>query len=113
MAERGDVLQFRAKIGFGAGKQGERAVVLQATELNAALPTTVVVPLDAVADPYIDRDLLVLVSADEAGARHDQIAIPTHLAFVRTDRFETGRVGRLKAHTLAELEDKLRLVLDL
>jgi hypothetical protein len=51
-------------------------VIVQATELGAALPTTLVVPLDVVADPYIDRELLVHVPADEAGSRKDHIAIP-------------------------------------
>jgi mRNA-degrading endonuclease toxin of MazEF toxin-antitoxin module len=113
MAERGDVMQFRTRIGFGTGKQGERAVVVQATELNSALPTTLVVPLDVLADPYVDRELLVLVPADEIGAAKDHVAIPTHIRIVRSDAFEPGRVGRLRSRTLAELDDRLRLVLDL
>ena len=106
-------MRFRSRIGFGAESGGERAVIVQATELGAALPTTIVVPLDVVEDPYIDRELLVYVPADEAGSRKDHIAIPTHLRFVRGDRFEPGRVGRLRPRTLAELDEKLRLLLDL
>lgn len=88
-------------------------LIVQATELGAALPTTLVVPLDVVADPYVDRELLVYVPADEAGTAKDHVAIPTHLRFVRSDRFEPGRVGRLRARTLAELDEKLGLLLDL
>jgi mRNA-degrading endonuclease toxin of MazEF toxin-antitoxin module len=113
MSERGDVLQLRSQLGFGSGKGGERVVVVQATELNSALPTTLVVPLDLIADAYVDRDLLVSVTAAEAGSRKDCVAIPTHVRFVPTDRFEPGRVGRLRSDTLAELEEKLRLILDL
>ena len=113
MSERGDVLQFRARIGFGAKGESERAVVVQATHLNAALPTVLVVPLDVVADPYLARDLLVPVSAREAGASKNHVAIPTHARFVRSDAFAAGRVGRLSAATLAKLDERLRLVLDL
>jgi mRNA-degrading endonuclease toxin of MazEF toxin-antitoxin module len=113
MTERGDVLQLRSRVGFGAGKEGERVVVVQATELNSALPTTLVVPLDQLADPYVGRELLVQVPATEAGTRKDCVAIPTHVRFVPTDRFEPGRVGRLGGTTLSELDEKLRLILDL
>jgi mRNA-degrading endonuclease toxin of MazEF toxin-antitoxin module len=113
MTDRGDVVQFRSRIGFGAKTEAERAVIVQATELGAALPTTLVVPLDVIADPYVALELLVRVPAAEAGTRNDQVAIPTHLRFVRSDRFAPGRVGRLRPRTLAELDEKLRLLLDL
>jgi mRNA-degrading endonuclease toxin of MazEF toxin-antitoxin module len=113
MAERGDVLELRARVGFGAKNQGERVVVVQATELNSALPTTVVLPLDVLAAPYVGQDLLLHVPAAEAGTRRDQVALVTHLRFVPTDRFEPGRVGRLSQATLEALDEKLRLVLDL
>jgi mRNA-degrading endonuclease toxin of MazEF toxin-antitoxin module len=113
MAERGDVLEFRKRVGFSSDNSLERVVVVQATELNAALPTLIVVPLDIIADPYVDVQLLVRVSAKEAGTRKDAVAIPTHLRFVPSDRFAAGRVGRLRPSTLAQLDDRLRLVLDL
>lgn len=113
MTERGDVLQLRTRLGFGAGREGERVVVVQVAELNSALPTTLVVPLDLFADPYLDSDLLVRVPAPEAGTPKECVAIPTHLRFLPTDRFEAGRVGRLRAKTLADLDEKLRLILDL
>jgi hypothetical protein len=92
---------------FGLGRtQNERQV-------GAALPTMLVVPLDVVSDPYVDHDLLAGVPAVESGTKKDCVAIPTHLRFVRGDSFEPGRVGRLRARTLAELDEKLRLVLDL
>lgn len=113
MAERGDVMQLRQRLGFGSGKQGEHVVIVQATELNSALPTTLVVPLDVLSDPYVGQDLLVAVTAEEAGGVKDYVAIPTHVRFLPGDRFEPGRVGRLRGATLAELDAKLRLVLDL
>jgi len=113
MAERGDVLELRSRLGFGAKDVSERVVVVQATELNSALPTTLFVPLDVLADPYLDRELLVRVPAAEAGTRKDQVAIVTHLRFAPTDRFGPGRVGKLRADTLAELDEKLRLILEL
>jgi mRNA-degrading endonuclease toxin of MazEF toxin-antitoxin module len=113
MTERGDVLELQSRLGFGAQGERERVVIVQATELNSALPTTLVVPLDLLADPYVDQDLLVHIPAAEAGARKDCVAIPTHLRFLSADRFQPGRVGRLSRVTLAELDEKLRLILDL
>jgi mRNA-degrading endonuclease toxin of MazEF toxin-antitoxin module len=113
MADRGDVLQFASRIGFGASAGGERAVVIQASPLNSVLPTLLAVPLDVAADPYLGADLLVRVPAAEAGAKRDHVAIPTHIRFLRRDQFEPGRVGRLRPKTLADLDDKLRLILDL
>jgi mRNA-degrading endonuclease toxin of MazEF toxin-antitoxin module len=113
MAERGDVLELRTRLGFGSAGAAERVVVVQATPLNSALPTTLVVPLDLLADPYLDLDLLARIPAAEAGTRKDQVAIASHVRFVPTDRFEPGRVGKLSDQTLAELDEKLRLILDL
>ena len=113
MAERGDVLELRARLGFGKGNQRERVVVVQATALNSALPTTIIAPLDVLADPYLDQALLLRVPGAEAGATKDQVAILTHLKVAATDRFEPGRVGKLSDVTLAALDEKLRLILDL
>lgn len=113
MAERGDVLQLRTRLGFGAAGPAERVVVVQATALNSALPTTLVVPLDLLADPYLEMDLLARIPAAEAGTRQDQVAIANYIRFVPTDRFEPGRVGKLRDETLSELDEKLRLILDL
>ncbi len=113
MAERGDVLELRTRLGFGPKNENERVVVVQATQLNSALPTTLFVPLDVLAAPYLKSELLVTVPAAEAGTRKDQVAIVTHVRFAPTDRFEPGRVGKLTSHTLEELDEKLRLVLDL
>src|SRR5262245_57574146 len=113
MAERGDVLELSKRVGFGVAGVAERVVVVQATELNSALPTMLVVPLDLLADPYVSSELLLHVPAAEAGTRKDQVAITSHIRFAPTDRFEPGRVGKLSAETLAELDEKLRLILDL
>ena len=113
MAERGDVLELRARLGFGKGNKRERVVVVQATALNSALPTTIIAPLDVLADPYLDQALLLRVPGGEAGSDKDQVAILTHLKVAATDRFEPGRVGKLSNVTLAALDEKLRLILDL
>src|SRR5687768_12206197 len=112
MAERGDVLRVKRRLGFGSERSGERVVVIQANPLNSTLPTTLVIPLDTdrhAAPP----SLAVRVTAFEAGAEEDHIAIPTQLQVTLLDRLASGRVGRLQARTLAQLDEKLRLVLDL
>jgi mRNA-degrading endonuclease toxin of MazEF toxin-antitoxin module len=112
MADRGDVLRLKRKLGFGKERAGERVVVVQATPLNAALPTTVVVPLDA--NPKsAPAQLTVKVSAHEAGADQDFFAILSHVQVTLLDRLAPGRVGRLRPSTLLRVEEKLRLVLDL
>jgi mRNA-degrading endonuclease toxin of MazEF toxin-antitoxin module len=112
MAERGDVLRLKRRLGFGGDRSGERVVVVQATPLNAAFPTTIVVPLDATerAGP---PSLLVRVSAEEAGSQEDMVAVPTQLQVTLVDRLAPGRIGRLKPRSLAQLDEKIRLVLDL
>jgi mRNA-degrading endonuclease toxin of MazEF toxin-antitoxin module len=112
MAERGDVLRVKRRLGFGNGRTGERVVVIQATHLNAALPTTIVVPLDAHSDAG-PASLGVRVSAREAGADEDHVAVAAHVQVTLLDRFTPGRVGRLGPRTLAQLDQKIRLVLDL
>ena len=112
MAERGDVLRVKRRLGFGSERSGERVAIVQASPLNAALPTTIIVPLDT------DRNaappsLAVEVSAREAGATEDHIAITTQLQVTLLDRLAPGRVGRLEPRTLARIDEKLRLVLDL
>jgi len=112
MAERGDVLRVKRRLGFGADRSGERVVVIQADPLNSSLPTTLVIPLDT--DPNAaPASLAVRISAAEAGAEEDHLAIPTQLQVTLLDRLASGRVGRLRASTLARLDEKLRLVLEL
>lgn len=112
MAERGDVLALKRRLGFGSDGAGERVVVVQATPLCAALPTLVVVPL-AADRVFKQSSLSVRVPAAECGATGEHYALPSELRAVIADRFAPGRVARLKPRTLAELEHKLRLVLDL
>jgi mRNA-degrading endonuclease toxin of MazEF toxin-antitoxin module len=113
MAERGDVVQVKRRLGFGTEGDGERVVVVQATALNAALPTLVVVPLDASLELFARQPLAVRIAAREAGASTDHVAVCSWLHTLRADRLEPGRVGRLKARTLSELDERLRIVLDL
>lgn len=112
MAERGDVLELKRRLGFGGDKAGERVVVVQATPLCAALPTLVVVPLAD--DPTFRKSSLsVRIAATECGSGSEQCALTSELRAVIADRLAPGRVGRLRPRTLAELDRKLRLVLDL
>ncbi|MBI4816938.1 MAG: type II toxin-antitoxin system PemK/MazF family toxin [Deltaproteobacteria bacterium] len=112
MTERGDVLQLQRKIGFAEG-ESLRMVVVQSTPLNSILPTIVVVPLDAHSDGLARLPLVVPISARECGSTHDQLAFPSHVRVVATDRFSPGRVGRLEPSSLSTLDDRLRLVLGL
>jgi mRNA-degrading endonuclease toxin of MazEF toxin-antitoxin module len=103
---------MRKRLGFGEAGHGEPVVVMQATELNAALPTTIVVPLDLALDVYAGLPS-VPVSALEAGATADHLALPTQLRVIATDRLAPGAVGRLRSDTLMHLEEMIRVVLDL
>ncbi|HZO13792.1 MAG TPA: type II toxin-antitoxin system PemK/MazF family toxin [Polyangiaceae bacterium] len=112
MADRKDIVELKQRLGFGERRSGERVVVVQATPLNAALPTTIVVPLDA--SPVVaGRTLGVTVSAAEAGTQRDVTALSWQVRTLVTDRLAPGRVGRLDARTMDDLDQKLRLVLGL
>jgi mRNA-degrading endonuclease toxin of MazEF toxin-antitoxin module len=113
MAERGDVLQLKRRVGYRSGREEERVVVVQATALNATLPTVVIVPLDGHVALFVGSPLVVRVSAAEAGATADHVAIASSLAILRLDRALPGRVGRLDPATQHELDERLRFVLDL
>ncbi|HEX6274395.1 MAG TPA: type II toxin-antitoxin system PemK/MazF family toxin [Polyangiaceae bacterium] len=113
MSERGDVLCVKRRLGFGAGVEGERVVVIQPAPLNAMLPTVVVVPLDPEAELFAGQPLAVRIPAREAGAEADHVAVCSWLHTLRADRLEPGRLGKLRDRTLAEIDERLRIVLDL
>ena len=75
MAERGDVFQLKRRLGFGAEREAERLIIVQATALNSVLPTLLAVPLEPQAHLFAGQPLAVLVSAGEAGAAADHVAI--------------------------------------
>jgi mRNA-degrading endonuclease toxin of MazEF toxin-antitoxin module len=112
MAERGDVLRVKRRLGFGAERGGELVIVVQASPLSSVLPTTIVVPLDASAKAA-HPSLTVRVSAKEVGGSAEQYALASQLQVTLLDRLAPGRVGRLAPKTLRLLDDKLRLVLEL
>jgi len=105
MSERGDVLQLKRRIGFADTKDGERFVVVQATALNATLPTLLAVPLDAQVALYDRLPIALRVSGAEVGSSRDHVAIASFVRVVRSDHFMPGRVGRLRATTLAQLDE--------
>ncbi len=104
---------MRRRLGFGTvANEGERVVVVQAGPLSAALPTTLVVPLDVARDAYAALPS-VRVRATEAGAQADHVALPTLLRAVAIDSLAPGSVGRLGPATQLALDEMLRVVLDL
>lgn len=113
MAERGDVLRLKRRLGFGARGEGESVVVVQANPLNAVLPTLLVVPLDPAAGAYGKHFPVLRISREEAGSQVEQVAVPWRLRAVGADSLAPGTVGRLRPGTVRALEDLLRLVLDL
>jgi hypothetical protein len=96
MADRGAVFRLKRRIGFGGGDQGEPVVVLQATSLNAALPTTIIVPLDLATEAH-EGVPTVPVSGAEVGAAGDYVALPTPLRPIRADLLGARRGGAASA----------------
>lgn len=113
MADRGDVVQLKQHIGFESGSEGERFVVIQASSLNAVLPTVIAVPLDPQVATFDKSPLVVRVSAREAGASHNHVAVASWVQVLATDRLVPGRVGALRDATMFALDATLRRVLDL
>jgi mRNA-degrading endonuclease toxin of MazEF toxin-antitoxin module len=113
VADRGDVFRLQRRLGFGAARDAEAVVIVQATPLNSALPTTLAVPLDPAIDVYGQHPAALRISAGEVGTAEDHVALLTELRAVRADRLAPGRIGRLRPRTLATLNRLLRLILDL
>jgi hypothetical protein len=68
MAERGEVFRLKRRLGFGAKGEAEAVVIVQATPLNAVLPTVLVVPLDPAAGLSANDATVVRVTRQEAGS---------------------------------------------
>ena len=113
MADRGDVLRLKRRLGFGAKGEADSVVVVQASGLNAVLPTLLVVPLDSAIGAYSRVPAILRVSREEAGSQVDQVAVPWRLRAISADSLAPGAVGRLRSDTMRALEDLLKLVLDL
>ena len=113
MAERGQVLRLKRRLGFAAKGEAESVVVVQVDALNDLLPTLLVVPLDPAAGSFAGHPAVLKVSREEAGSGVEQVAVPWRLRAVPADSLAPGPVGRLRPATLAALDDLLRLVLDL
>jgi len=113
MADRGDVLRLKRRLGFGAKGEADSVVVVQASGLNAVFPTLLVVPLDAAVGAYGRVPAILRISREEAGSNADHVAVPWRLRAISADSLAPGPVGRLRPDTMRALEDLLKLVLDL
>jgi mRNA-degrading endonuclease toxin of MazEF toxin-antitoxin module len=113
MADRGEVLRVKRRLGFATKGDAESVVVIQASRLNAVLPSVLVVPLDPAVGAYAGWQFVVRVSREEAGSPVDHVAVPWCLRFISADSLAPGPVGRLRPDTLRALEESIRLVLDL
>ena len=113
MADRGDILHLKRRLGFAAKGEAEAVVVVQANAFSAVLPTLLVVPLDPAVGAYAGVSFVVRVSREEAASPVEQVAVPWRLRFVSADSLAPGPVGRLRPDTLSALEESIGLVLDL
>jgi mRNA-degrading endonuclease toxin of MazEF toxin-antitoxin module len=113
MADRGEVLRSKRRLGFLPRGDAESVIVVQANPLNDALPTVLVVPLDPAVDAYGNNPAVLRVSRAESGSTVDQVAVPWRLRAVPADSLAPGPVGRLRPTTLQALDNMLKLVLGL
>ena len=113
MAERGDILALKRPIGFLAGAELDRFVVVQADRITRAIETVLVAPLDEAVSIYSDMPGAVPVSALEAGTKKKQVALVTQITALPLERFEPTAAGRIDRATRARIDGVLRLVLDL
>lgn len=110
---RGDVwdTEFDPIVGHEQG--GRRpAVVISHNSINRGpSEVVVVVPMTTQHRPQLDP-IRVAVSPPDGGVTEVSYAIPDQLRAVSTRRLMSRR-GRLTDKTLAEVEDRVRIVLDL
>ncbi len=111
MARRGDVLVAKRKLGFAADGKAEHFAVVQSDELRN-LDTVLVAPLDVDGPLYEEDPLVVHVTPKEAGARQPHAVLVHLLCATLLERFESANVGKLSAASLAKLDERLRLALD-
>jgi mRNA-degrading endonuclease toxin of MazEF toxin-antitoxin module len=112
VAERGEVLVARRRLGFAAPDRREHFVVLQSNALTN-VETLVVAPLDDDAPLYRGDPLAVSVPAREAGTSLAQVVLAHLLMSVLADRFDAAASGRLSTRTMARVDDVVRTFLDL
>jgi mRNA-degrading endonuclease toxin of MazEF toxin-antitoxin module len=113
MADRGDVLRLKRRLGFSAKGEAESVVVVQATPLNAVLPTVIVVPLDPAVGAYGSNPAVLRISKEEVGSSVDHVAVPWQMRALSADALAPGPAGQLRPATLAALDRLLQLVLGL
>ncbi len=113
MAQRGDVVQLRTRLGFGPGRAAEPVVVVQSDGLNAVWHSLMVVPLALPTQADQKDPTVLLISKDELGLSSDHVALTTQLRPIALDALSPGRLGRLKPSTESKLDELLRLVLAL
>jgi mRNA-degrading endonuclease toxin of MazEF toxin-antitoxin module len=112
VAKRADVLVARRRLGFGNDGRREHFVVVQ-SDLLAGIDTAVVAPLDDDAPMYEDDPLAVHVTAKEAGTKTSQVVLAHLFLAASLSKFEPTSVGRLSARSIAQVEERLRAILDL
>ncbi|OFV89649.1 MAG: hypothetical protein A3G76_11745 [Acidobacteria bacterium RIFCSPLOWO2_12_FULL_65_11] len=113
MADRGEVVRLKRRLGFTAKGEAEAVVVVQANPLNSVLPTLLVVPLDPAVAAYGSLVPVLRISREETGSHVEQVAVPWRLRAITGDSLMPGPVGRLHPATLRALEQLIKLVMDL
>jgi mRNA-degrading endonuclease toxin of MazEF toxin-antitoxin module len=113
VAERGDLLTLKRRLGFGSRHDVVRFLVVQADLLNDVLDTVLAIPLDEAFSYYSDYPGAVPVRAAEARTQRDQVAVVTALGSVDLSRFEPVRAARVGTRTLARIDRMLETVLGL
>jgi|SRR5687767_4160090 len=110
---RGDVWDIELDPIVGHEQGGRRpAVVLSHNSINRG-PSEVIVVVPMTTKHRLELDAIrVAVSPPEGGVAEKCYVIPDQLRAVSTRRL-TSRRGRLTQETLAEIEDRVRIVLDL
>ena len=111
--KRGDVLVVRRRLGFDVGHRREHFVVLQSDMLSKDLDTVLVAPLDEDLALYRADPLVVHVTKREAGTPSPQVVLIAHMTSVLRERFDVGRVGRLRAGSMRDIEKLLIILLEL
>ena len=113
MAERGEIFRLKRRLGFSPKGEAEAVIVVQATALNAVLPTISVVPLDRATGAFAGLPSVLRVSRQEAGSNVDQVAVPWQIHAISADALAPGPVGRLTPANTRALSELLKLVLGL
>ena len=113
MIERGEIYAMALDPVVGSEIAKTRpCLVVQRDSANATSTTTLICPLTSARNRKPNA-FKVLVRAPEAGVDRDSLILCNQVRVVSRERLRSGPLGKISPKTMAQVDEGLRLILDL